>query len=136
LAERDWNRDLMLDRLWMAGGRLATRAPTLTPQPLPPRPAFEDHFDSEASRRSWSPTAGDWSVDGLAHELVQRDAFRPGRAQLRSLSFADGVVEVNLRRRAGEGGMGLALVGSGSRLPVMLFPRGNDTLDLGPVHGT
>jgi GH43 family beta-xylosidase len=134
LAERDWNRDLMLDRLWMGNGRLATRAPTMSPQPLPPRPVFEDHFDSEASRRSWSPVAGDWSVDAAAHEWLQRDASTRARGQLTARAVADGVIEVNLRRRSGEGAVGLALIAGGARFPVTLYSQGRNTLDLGPIH--
>src|SRR5207253_5890055 len=66
LAEIGWSRDLMLDRMAIlpsatpGGGRLATSAPTTSPQPMPPRPAFEDHFDSDASMRSWSRSGGVW----------------------------------------------------------------------------
>lgn len=136
LAERGWDRDLMLDRLAMVGGRLETRAPTTTPQPPPPRPAFEDHFDSAASQRSWPVLAGRWGVDAAARELVQRDPVRPARAQLRALRFTDGVIEVNLRRLAGEGELGLALVSGSSRLPVLLFPHGSRTVVIGAGAGT
>src|SRR5262249_43314308 len=119
--------------LWMGQSRLSTRAPTMSPQPLPPRPAFEDHFDSEASRRAWSPIAGDWSVDSAAHELVQRDASRPARGQLKAPAISNGAIEVNLRRWSGDGGVGLALVSGASRVSVMLFAHGNHTLTLGTI---
>src|SRR5262249_42487929 len=91
LAEPGWDRDLMLDRPVMGGGRPTPRAPTMPPQPMPPRPTFEDHFDDTASLGSWSLTAGNWRVEGAAHEMVQANPLASGRARLMKRSIADGV---------------------------------------------
>jgi GH43 family beta-xylosidase len=135
LAEPGWDRDLMLDRLAMGGGRLATRAPTMTPQPLPPRPAFEDHFDGPASLDSWSPGAGNWRVDAAAHEMVQASPLVTGRSRLTTLRVADSVIEVNVRRLSSTGGVGLALVAGSRRFPVLFFTGGPDTAEIGPMRG-
>jgi GH43 family beta-xylosidase len=135
LAEPGWDRDLMLDRLAMGGGRLTTRAPTMTPQPMPPRPAFEDHFDRTASLGSWALTAGNWRVDGAAHEMVQASPLASGRARLTTRQIADGVVEVNVRRLSDAGGAGLALTAGSSRFPALLFAGGPGLAEVGPMRG-
>jgi GH43 family beta-xylosidase len=131
LAERGWNRDLMLDRLWMSKGRLATRAPTTDVQAAPPHPAFEDHFDHPSWRRSWLTGSGDWRTDLRRHELLQGQPRASGTARLKNLRLRDGVIEINLRRTSGDGGVGLTLVGAEDRLPILLFPEGKRTLCIG-----
>lgn len=133
LAERGWNRDLMLDRLWISNVRMATRAPTMSPQPVPPRAAFEERFDRPDWRRSWTTGGGVWRVDAPQREFIQSDAEAQGRAALKGLRLRDGVVEVNVRRLRGQGGVGLALVGR-QRLPVLLFPEGEQGISLGTRH--
>jgi GH43 family beta-xylosidase len=130
LAERGWNRDLMLDRLCMRDGTLLTRAPSMVPQPAPPRAAFEERFDRPDWQRSWTLRSGDWRVDTTARDFIQVDAQAQGRASLKGTRLGDGVVEVNLRRLGGVGGIGLALVGR-ERLPILLSPEGRRGLSVG-----
>lgn len=132
LAERGWLRDLMLDRLAIRDGRLSTRAPTQTPQPLPPRPAFEEHFDSAESLRSWTLAAGSWRVDPREHEMVQSSRAGSARARLAGLPIHDGVIEVNVRRTGGEGSAGLRLVSGSRSVEVALLP---DAIRIGAKSG-
>ncbi len=131
LAERGWDRDLMLDRLSMGAGHLSTRAPTRTPQPLPPRPAFEAVFDRPLSPSLWTGTAGSWEAIPSSREVQQRDSTATARLRLASYSFRDAVIEVNLCRISGEGGLGLTLAGGPARLSIMLFPRGTRSIRIG-----
>jgi GH43 family beta-xylosidase len=131
LSERGWDRDLMLDRLALGGGRLQTRAPTMSPQALPPAPAFADHFDSGDSLRSWSVAGGSWLVDSKNQELAQRHAEASGRAGLKITEIASGVIEVNARRLEGNGGFGLELSIGSQRLPLTLLPEGRRVFQFG-----
>jgi glycosyl hydrolase family 43 len=131
LSERGWQRDLMLDRLQIGNGRLTTRAPSLSPQPLPPQPAFRALFDGPDALRPWERVAGDWRANSTDREVQQRDPGATARLRLARHSFADGVVEVNLRWVSGDGALGVALVGSRGFLPIRLFPRGEPGLQWG-----
>src|SRR5204863_3548485 len=108
----------------------ATRAPTTTPQPTPPRPAFEDHFDSAGSLRSWALNGGAWHVDPATHEFAQSTPLTRAEARL-ARRIGDAVIEVNFRRVAGEGGLGMALAGAGGSLPLILFAGGSQTIRVG-----
>lgn len=132
LAERGWLRDLMLDRLAIQDGRLLSRAPTQTAQPAPPRPAFEDHFDSAASLRSWTRISGTWGVDAGERELVQREQARSARVRLTARPVQDGVMEVNFRRTGGNGGLGVSLASGPASFPVLLLTGGQPVIQVGP----
>jgi GH43 family beta-xylosidase len=135
LSERGWDRDLMLDRLQVGEGTLSTRAPTLDPQAMPPRPAFQEHFDSRHSLARWLPRAGSWDLDLQEKELVYGGTGTAGRIELVGQRLGDGVVEVNLRRLAGEGSAGLELVTAAGSLPVLLSLRsGTPGLDPDVYH--
>jgi hypothetical protein len=134
LPERGWNRDLMLDRLWMRDGRMATRAPTMIPQPAPPRPAFEEPFKRSDWQRFWEAAGGAWRVNTRVSELTQTDTQGTARVNLRRVRLHSGIVEVNVRRLRSEGGVGLTLVSASHSLPILLFPQGEPALTVGSVR--
>lgn len=134
LVEEGWARDLYIDRLAYApGGKLATTAPTLAPQPLPPLPRFADWFDREPSRDAYVFTNGEWRVDTGSGEMTQSNSGG-GIARLKALPLpGDAVVEVYARASSGGSG-GVSLNFGDVRVPVVLPATSSDEVRVGEAR--